>query len=144
MGQIVIAILSALSLTLSATTQDIERAFLQNNAKLLYSYFPERSYINIAFPEPVSFSDYVSNHQAYFLFKRIFSSYSTFQFFSDRETVYIPRRTVIFKARWSFLDQKTDNQHVYFIYFYLTLHRNGMNPQKPVLWKISEIRVEVI
>ncbi|MBU4255372.1 MAG: hypothetical protein KJ727_12325 [Acidobacteria bacterium] len=144
MGQIVIAILSALSLTLTATTQNIERAFLQNNAKLLYSYFPERSYINIALPEPVSFSDYVSNQQAYFLFKRIFSSYTTFQFFSDRETIFIPRRTVIFKARWSFLDRKTDNQHVYFIYFYLTFHTDGINHREPVFWKIREIRVEVI
>ena len=144
MGQIVIAVLSALSLSLTVTTQNIERAFLQNNSKLLSSYFPEHSYINIALPEPVSFSDYVSDHQALFLFKKIFSSYSTFQFFPDRETIFVPRRTVIFKARWSFRDRKTENQYVYFIYFYLTLNRDEKNRSPSHRWNIKEIRVEVI
>ncbi len=141
---------------LSTTTQNIEKAFLQNNPKILYSHLSSSSSVNISLPEPISFSDQLSNQQAYFLFKKIFSSYTTFEFFSESE---IPSASdeinFIFKARWSFRDNKNDDQHVLHIFFFLVnekelrdqASRSSPNQKKEELksiWKIIEIRAEKI
>jgi hypothetical protein len=141
---------------ISTTTQDIEKAFLQNNPKILYSHLSSSSSVNISLPEPISFSDQLSNQQAYFLFKKIFSSYTTFEFFSESEIPSaVDEKNFIFKARWSFRDNKNDDQHVLHIFFFLVNEKelrdqtshSSPNQKKGGLkniWKIIEIRAEKI
>jgi len=137
-------VLPLLITLLSTTTQDIEKAFLQNNPKTLYSLFSAESGINI------------SRQQAYFLFKKIFSSYTTFEFFSESEIPPdIEDESFIFRARWSFRDNKNNNQHVLHIFLFLLNEtglddraspslsgREGRNPKNA--WKIIEIKAEKI
>lgn len=146
MGSVVnlsVFILSLFSLTLNNAAQNIEKAFLQNNPAFLYSLLSQDSYMNVSIPDPIAFSDQVSNQQALFLFKRIFKSYSTFEFYSDREPTAVGRNSYIFKARWSFQDRK-DSKHVLFIFFYMMLDpdaRTGPSRKgHPGLWEITEIR----
>jgi len=75
---------------ISTTTQNIEKSFLQNNPKILYSLFSSKSSVNISLPEPISFSDQVTNQQAYFFFRKIFTSYTTFEFFAEEEPPDLP------------------------------------------------------
>jgi len=132
--------MSFLSFLLSSTTQDIEKAFLQENPKILLSLFPEKAYINISMPDPISFSDYVSNQQAYFLFRKIFSSYTTFEFYSEKQFLIRPRKDFIIKASWSFRDNKTGTQFVYHVFFYVTfVPKKGKSPPS-ASWKITEVR----
>ena len=153
MASLNIIILTVLLSFLSTTSQNIEKAFLQNNPKILYSLFASKSSINISLPEPISFSDQLSNHQAYFLFRRIFSSFTTFEFYSESELPSLPeRQDFIFKARWSFKDNKNNNQHVIHIFFYLIKERkiassfpsNQKNEKIENSWKIIEIKAEKI
>lgn len=138
-----VIILSIVSLTLNNAAQNIEKAFLQNDPGFLYALYDLDSYINVSLPDPIFFSDQISNEQAFYLFRKIFDSYSTFEFYSDREPASVGPKSTIFKARWSFHDQK-DSKHVLYIFFYMML-----NPEKgiprgksdyPNPWKIIEIR----
>ena len=135
--------LSILSLTLNNAAQNIEKAFLQNDPAFLYVQLDVNTYINVSLPDPISFSDQLSNEQALYLFRKIFDSYSTFEFYSDREPTSVGRKSTIFKARWSFQDQK-DSKHVLFIFFYMMLNpENGTlsgHKDHPNPWKITEIR----
>lgn len=143
----------ALSL-LSPTTKNIEKAFLQNNPRILYSLLSSESHINISLPEPISFSDQLSQQQAYFLFKQIFSAFTTFEFYSGSELPLFPeKQDFIFKARWSFKNNKNNNQYVFQIFFYLINERYQKGKSSPVrskekpekfehLWKIIEIKAE--
>lgn len=123
---------------------------------MLYGQFSSKSFINISLPEPISFSDQLSNQQAYFLFKRIFSTFLTFEFYSESSLPLIAeQRNYIFKARWSFKNKKNNNQYVFHIFFYLT-NENSPEKQSPqnrpmeknenskVFWKIIEIKAEKI
>jgi hypothetical protein len=148
-----VVLLTVLVSSLPATTQDIEKAFLQNNPKILYSLFSAKSSINISLPEPISFSDQLSNQQAYFLFRRIFSSFTTFEFYSEKELPSeLENQYFIHKARWSFRDNKNNNQYVIHIFFYLIKENISASPLKPSLqnenskntWKIIEIKAEKI
>jgi hypothetical protein len=141
-----IVILSAgLFFLLSPTAQNIERAFLQNNSKILYSILSSRSSINISLPEPISFSNQVSNQQAYFLFQRIFSSYTTLEFYSETELSLLPdRQDFIFKARWSFENNKNKNQHVIHVFFFLMKEESGQNRNAGEGWRILEIKAAKI
>lgn len=138
---------------LPATTQDIEKAFLQNNPKILYSLFSAKSSINISLPEPISFSDQLSNQQAYFLFRKIFSAFTTFEFYSEKElTSELENQYFIHKARWSFRDNKNNNQYVIYVFFYLIKEKSDASSLRPSLkdensknsWKIIEIKAEKI
>lgn len=136
-------LLTVLVSTLPATIQDIEKAFLQNNPKLLFALFSSRSSINISLPEPISFSDQLSSQQAYFLFQRTFSSYTTFEFYLESELPSSPEiRNFIFKARWSFKDKKTDRQHVFHIFFFLKDEGSNKSEKFKSNWKIIEIKAE--
>jgi len=144
-----IILLTVLFSLLPTTSQNIEKAFLQNNPKILYSLFSSKSAINISLPEPISFSDQLSNQQAYFLFRNIFSSFTTFEFYSKRELPSLPeRQNFIFKARWSFRDNKNNNQYVIHIFFYLIKEKNYASLFRPNqknekiknTWKIVEIK----
>jgi len=149
-----ILIFSILSSLLSTTTKNIENSFLQNNPKMLYSLFSSTNYLTISFPEPIVFSDQLSNQQAHFLFQKIFSSYATFEFYSESDlTIHIKKESFIFKARWSFRNKKNNNQYVFHIFFYLINERFQKTRASPSLprkkpesfkdiWKITEIRAE--
>ena len=143
-----------LSFSLSITAKNIENSFLQNNSKKLYSLFSSTSHLNISFPEPISFSDQLSNQQAYFLFQQVFSTYSTFEFYSESNLpLYFEKESFIFKARWSFRNKKDNNLYVLHIFFYLMnegFPKNRAPTQSPKkkskniseIWKITEIKSE--
>ena len=131
-------VLALFNLSLPDTTLNIEKAFLQNDPRILYRLFPPDSHLNVSFPEPISFSDQITNQQAYFLFRKIFSTYTTFEFYSQTQIFVAGPQARIFKARWSFMD-KTDNQHVLQIFFFLSAA--GL-PGSPEDWRITEIRAE--
>ena len=144
MGNLVILFLSLFPIFLPSTTQNIERSFLQNDAQMLYSLFPPQSHIKISLPEPISFSDQVSNQQAYFLFQRIFASYVTFEFYSENQPTSIEGKTAIIRTRWSFRDKKNRNQYVFNIFFYLIKQPSTTEDQPGEDWKIIEIRAATI
>jgi len=139
---------------LSPTTKNIERAFLQNDARILSHILSSESHINISLPEPLSFSDQLSRQQAYFLFQQIFQTYATFEFYSSTELPLIPeKQNFILKARWSFKNNKNNNQYVFQIFFYLMKEKavagsfsSPPSPQKTEtlqnIWKITEIKAE--
>jgi hypothetical protein len=134
----------ALSFTLAPVTQNIERAFLQNSPKLLYSLFSADHPLNVSLPEPIYFSDFLSNQQAFFFFKTIFSSYSTFEFYSERQDLTSDSDHYIYKARWSFQDKKNNDQYLFYIFFYLEKDpRRTDNPQQAG-WIITEIKAKKI
>ncbi|MFC2165738.1 hypothetical protein ACFLT2_12190 [Acidobacteriota bacterium] len=144
MVNVLLTLIAILPFFTSTTTQNIEKAFLQNNSKLLLTLLPQKSHINISLPAPISFADQVSNQQTYFLFKKIFSSYSTFEFYSERQKPVIQSDRIILKARWSFKDKKNNNQYVFNIFFYLKRIEVLVNKQKKNVWKITEIKAEKI
>ncbi len=117
----------------------IERAFLQNNASQLYLLFPSGNHINLSFPEPISFSDQLTDQQAYFLFQKIFSNYPTFEFYSLSEERELQNDNTIFKSRWSFKDKNNNNQYVYHVFFLLKKSEKT-GKKKPEKWKIIEIK----
>jgi hypothetical protein len=141
---LVLSLIAILPLFTSTTTQNIEKAFLQNNSKMLLALLPPKSHINISLPSPISFADQVSNQQAYFLFKKIFSSYSTFEFYSERQNSASQLESTILKARWSFRDKKNNNQYVFNIFFYLNKIEVQDSEQKKDMWRITEIKAEKI
>jgi len=143
-GKLVLSLVTLLFFSVPTTTQNVERAFLQNNAKMLFSLFPAKSYINISLPSPISFSDQVSNQQAYFLFKRIFASYSTFEFYSEPPPAASQSDGVILKARWSFKDKKNSNQYVFNIFFNLQNTETVESRKREGGWRIAEIKAEKI
>jgi hypothetical protein len=143
-GNLVIFLLSFIPILLPSTTQNIERAFLQNDARMLYSLFPPQSHINISLPEPISFSDQVSNQQAYFLFRKIFSSYMTFEFYSENQPASVDEESAIIKTRWSFRDNKNRNQYVFNILFYLIKQPSQEESRTDDTWKIIEIKAATI
>ena len=153
MANLIVVLLSVLVSLLPTTTQNIEKAFLQNNPKILFSLFSAKSSVNISLPEPISFSDQLSNQQAYFLFKKIFSAYTTFEFYSEKELPSdLENQNFIFKARWSFRDNKNNNQYVIHIFFYLIKEKNSdpsfrqslKNENSKITWKIIEIKAAKI
>jgi len=143
-GNLALLLLSFFPIFLPSTTQNIERAFLQNDARMLYALFPPQSYINISLPEPISFSDQVSNQQAYFLFKKIFSAYMTFEFYSESQPTSIEGESAIIKTRWSFRDKKNRNQYVFHILFYLIKQSPQQENRTDDRWKIIEIKAATI
>jgi len=147
-----IIVFTILSSFLSTTTKNIENSFLQNSPQILYSLFSHKSHVNISFPEPISFSDQLTNQQAYFLFQKIFSTYTTFEFYSESDIpLFIERERYIFKARWSFRNKKNNDLFVFHIFFYLkqaefqeiraSPNLSKINSVKEI-WKITEIRAE--
>lgn len=153
---VIVFFLTILTVSLPSVTQNIEKSFLQNKAKGLYELFSERSFINISLPEPISFSDQLSNQQAYFFFQRLFSSYSTFEFYPESQS-FPPeaKNKYIFKARWSFKNKKNNNQYVFYLSFYLKREITSASYSLPLDllkadrqnakdWKIVEIKAEKI
>jgi hypothetical protein len=128
---------------LSQTTRSIEKAFFQDDPRLLYSLLSAQGHVHISLPEPISFSDQISPEQAYFFFRQVYASYSTFEFYADTELpVLAKEKSIIFKARWSFKNKQNDNQHVFQVFFHLAREKppGGGNRRPP--WRITEIKAE--
>lgn len=142
MANVVVHLLTVLSLVFTSAVQDIERSFLQNNPKILYALFSSQNSIRISFPQPISFSDQVSSQQAYFLIHRLLRFYSTFEFFSDPEPSWSPDMAFIAKARWSFKDRK-NNKFVYALFFYFAHEPNETRKGTIHQWKLTEIKAEI-
>ncbi len=123
----------------SSFTADIEKAFLKNDARVLLTLLPAGQPVSVALPEPISFSDQITREQAYFLFRDLFRSYTTFEFFPEPNVfAAADGGRVIFKARWSFLDA-AEKQFVFEAYFYV---RSRTDARRGVVWEITEIKAE--
>jgi hypothetical protein len=124
----------------SSFTENIERSFLQNNPRLLFPLLGPGEPVHVSLPPPISFSDEVSSEQAFFLFRKIFRTYTTFEFFPEPGAVQaFEGGSFIFRARWSFLNRNR-NQYVFLIFFYVRARPGASRPEE--MWKISEIRAE--
>jgi len=137
-ANLIISLVATLTLLFSATAQNIEQAFLQNSPKKLYSLLTTQSNINISLPQPISFSDQLSNQQAYFLFRQILSSYTTSGFFSDQQPSSTSDNSFIIKASWSFKDKKNTMYKFLVFFYFINETKNGIKKE----WKISEIRAK--
>ncbi len=123
----------------SSFTADLEKAFLQNDARVLLDLLPAGQPVSVALPEPISFSDQITREQAYFLFRDIFRAYTTFEFFPEPNVFASPEGgRIIFKARWSFFDA-AEKQFVFEAYFYLRSRPDGRGG---ALWEITEIKAD--
>ena len=144
MSNFLVSLLLLTSLQISPFTSDIEKSFLQNNEKMLFALFPEKGYINISFPDPISFSDQISSQQAYYLFKNIFSSFSTFEFYSELPFKAANEKSFILKTRWSFRNRKNRHQYVFQVFFYITKLEDPSNEPGKQQWQIAEIKAAEI
>jgi hypothetical protein len=153
--QVGVSLFSVIISLFSVTTQGIEKAFLQNSSGQLQTQLSLRTKLNISLPEPISFSDQISSEQAFFFFQDLFSRYATLEFFPEPEVFQPPgTRLLIFKARWSFRDNRNNDQSVFEVFFLLQPEnpsaeaggrRSGMRGARPpALWKITEIKAEKI
>ncbi|MGB2907939.1 MAG: hypothetical protein WBB73_12610 [Candidatus Aminicenantaceae bacterium] len=141
MGNALIPLLLLVTLNPSSTARTIERAFLQNNARALLELLPTEGRINLSFPEPISFSDQLSDQQTFLLLKKLFTTYTTQEFFSELREEPQGEKSYFFKARWSFQD-KNKNLYALDLFFQLGLitDEEGACPD----WKITDIRAEKI
>lgn len=144
MGSVFFSLILIISFQTSPTTSNIEQAFLQNDPQLLYSYFPENEKISISLPEPITFSDLISNQQAFFLFKKIFSSFPSFEFYSVDTPLFLDTDRCIYQARWSFKNKRNNNQYGFHIFFFMVKVENISNSDSNDKWIISEIKAEKI
>jgi hypothetical protein len=152
--QVGVSLFSIIISLFSVTTQGIEKAFLQNSSGQLQTQLSRRIKLNISLPEPISFSDQISSEQAFFFFQDLFSRYATLEFFPEPEVFQPPgTRLLIFKARWSFRDNRNNDQSVFEVFFLLRPEnpsaeagrRAGTRGAGPsALWKITEIKAEKI
>lgn len=140
----IVVVLSLFSFSLPTTAQNIERAFLQNNPQLLFELLSAQNPINISLPEPMYFSDQLSNQQAYFVFQNIFSSYSTFEFYAEKKPPSSAVDDYIYQARWSFRDKKNNDQYLFYIFFYLMKESSKGNDPSKTGWRITEIKAKKI
>jgi hypothetical protein len=128
---------------LSQTTRSIEKAFFQDDPWLLYSLLTTGGHVYISLPEPISFSDQISPQQALFFFRQVYAEYSTFEFYADSELPVLAKpESFIFKARWSFKNKKSDNQHVFQVFFHLAREMLPDGRSRQVPWRITEIKAE--
>jgi hypothetical protein len=140
-SQLSLCILSVFLSLVSSVAKNTEKSFLQNNPRLLLALFSSETPINISLPEPISFSDEVSGQQAYFLFKQIFQTYTTFEFFPEMSAPpSLEKGRFIFKASWSFYN-KNLNQVRFRVYFHVRAEP-GLSSKTDDLWKIAEIKAE--
>ena len=118
-------ILNVLSLSVllslpAPVSKPLEKAFLQNSAEVLAQILTSEGSIPVSLAEPLSLADQLSPDQAYFIFRRIFSSYKTTEFFASPGLSYFAGRSGgILKARWSFRNERTGNSYPMRVFFYL-------------------------
>jgi hypothetical protein len=140
----VLPFLLTLSL-ISQTTRTIEKAFFQDDPQLLFGLLSSQGHINISLPEPISFSDQMSPEQAYFFFRQIYATYSTFEFYGDSEhPLLVKGGSFIFKARWSFKNKRNNNQYVLQAFFRLIREQPPRRGSPLLPWRITEIKAETL
>ncbi len=152
MAQFGVFLLSLALSLLSAPAKTIERSFLQNDPRILTRLLPTDAHIVVSLPEPISFSDQISAQQASFLFEQVFSAYTTFEFYPEGEfPFFITEEGAILKARWSFRNNRTSDQHVLELFFYLARedreHQADESPgpqNRAIKWTIAEIKAAEI
>lgn len=148
MGQVsplAVILLALLVPFLSPQTKDIESAFLQNRPDGLHRLFSSSGSLHLSLPEPLSFSDRVSNEQARLLFERFFSTYRTVEFYLDPRASALPGDPVrIHKARWSFRNIRTNTAYVFDVFIRLQpeFPSPGAGRRVRPLWRIAEIRAD--
>lgn len=156
MAHIGLSVVSLLLSLLSAAALDVESSFLENRPGLLLFHLSSRSGISLSLPEPVSFSDQISPEQSYFLFQGILARFITQEFFSESELpAWLDKDRLILKARWSFRDNKTNNQYAFRLFILFKLEKqpaqssgrsaggkDSTNRSNP--WKVIEIKAEKI
>ena len=141
MGNVLISLLLLVTLNPSSAARSIERAFLQNNARALLEVLPSDGRINLSFPEPISFSDQLSNQQTVLLLEKLFSTYITQEFFSELREEPHEEKSYFFKARWSFQDK---NRNLYALDLFFQLALVADEAEASPVWKITDIRAEKI
>ncbi len=134
----------------SITSQDVEKAFLQNDARRLQAQISSDVRLTVYLPDPLSFSDQVSRDQAFFIFQRIFRRYVTLEFLLQPGFYQaMPRGPLVITARWSFSDSMNNDRFVLRVFFLLDqeksrpVARSGGVRAGPA-WKIIEIKAEKI
>ena len=148
--QVGASLLSIVVSLVSITSQDIEKAFLQNSARRLQALVEADSRLTVYLPDPLSFSDQVSPEQAFFIFQRIFRRYVTREFLIESGFYQAePGGPLVVKARWSFADTNNNDRFVLRVFF--LLDREASRPAAPPgrvrdgpVWKIVEIKAEKI
>ena len=119
----------------STIPRTVERAFLENNPAVLAALFSRDAPLLISLPEPIAFSDMVTDEQAYWVFERLFFSES------DRSPSFT-RGSFIIKGRWVLVDPATSAPWVLQVFLHV---RPGTAPRrKSPLWAVTEIKAEKI
>jgi hypothetical protein len=139
-------LISSLLAFIPSVTLDIGRACAANSAGALTRLLSPTAGLHVSLPDPISFSDRLSQEQAYFLFERIFAVHKTFEFVPERELTFLPGKPgFIFKARWSFRDIRNDNPYLFRIFFYILPRPAALTAGGPLpraKWEIVEIKAE--
>lgn len=104
----------------------IEKAFLQNSADTLAEALTARGDIPVSLPEPISLADVLSPDQAYLVFRRVFATFKTTEFFVTPGLATLPGRPGgILRARWSVRSERTGRTTPVRIFFYLSPEPRG-------------------
>lgn len=123
MKKILLVILLLVGITVQSfpagSLATIERAFLLNKVSLLKNLLPEKRYLNLSLPPPLSFSDTFSPEQTYLIFKHIFARFKTQEFYSIHLYSLEQPTSAILKTRWALQDKKTNKRYVLDIYLFL-------------------------
>jgi len=139
-----VAILNAFVLTFFLAlpvpaTPPIEKAFLQNSADALAELLTSRGDIPVSLPDPLSLADVLSPDQAYLVFRRVFATFKTTEFFVTPGLATLPGRPGgILRARWSFRSERTGRTTPVRVFFYLSPEPPGGGR----ILKVVEIRGE--
>jgi len=140
-SQIGLVLLSLALSFVSAATTDIERAFLQNDPKILRSLIAPGSFVNLSFADPIRFSDLLSDQQTDLWFRKFFGTYKTVGFFPEGSILRsLDRGSFIFKARWE-IQSKGQPQLAFNVLFFIRGKPSG--PGLKGFWSILQIRAEI-
>ncbi|MFQ6083758.1 MAG: DUF4783 domain-containing protein [Candidatus Aminicenantia bacterium] len=132
---IILFILFLLLPSLCFITDNIEKAFQENNPKEIQALLSKETRISLSFPSPISFSGTISSQQVYLLFKDIFTEFSTTDFKTEENSLArFPNQTLIYKTYWSFQNRTTSENYSFIMFFSLKKEENK--------WKIIEIKAK--
>jgi len=141
--------LFALTLLLSLplpVADRVESAFLRNSPAELRELLTGGAAIPVSLPEPLSLADQLSPDQTVLVFARIFATFKTTEFSTDRRVSARPGAAGgILRARWSFRNERTGQQFPFRLYFFFVPESPPPSPddRSPVMsFKIVEIRAE--
>ena len=152
MSYLSVAWLSFVFALSSPAVKNVEKAFLLNNTDFLEECLSRDGRTLIALPAPLSFSDQLTSQQTVFLFKDIFASFETLEFFPEKSPVVLGSGVgFILKARWSFRDRRTRDLHVLRVFFYFKPAPPAAGRGRPPrtvdpgsLWEIAAVKAVLI